>query len=79
MPEGIYLNYLRQNGTIRYSIDPKFNFSLTELFFEGWYETSVCLWPKNSKMRFNFLQLERTPPSRPSISLSSESGIDIAL
>ena len=43
MPEGIYLNYLRQNGTIRYSIDPKFNFSLIELFFEGWYETSVCL------------------------------------
>ena len=34
------------------------------------YESSVCLWLKNNRMRKNFLLLEGTPPPSPSISFS---------
>ena len=77
MPEGKNFDYLRQKGTITYTIDRTYNIPLIELYFDGCFESSVCLWPKNNKMRSNFLFLERTPPPSPSISsFSSESGID---
>ena len=48
----------------------------SELNFDGWFETSVRLWPGNKKARSIFLVLGRTPPISPDISfLSFEIGI----
>ena len=76
-PDGTNFNYLMSKGTVTYIIDRTYNIPLIELFqnFDGWFESSVCLWPKNNKARSNFLLLERTPPVSTSISFSSESGI----
>ena len=76
-PEGENFDYLRPKVTITYTIDRTYNIPLIELYFNGWFESCVRLWPKNNEMRPNFLLLERTPPPSPSISsFSSESGID---
>ena len=77
-PEGENFDYFRPKGTITYTVDRTYNnIPLIELYFEGWLESSVCLWQRNNKMRSNFLLLERTPPPPPSISsFSSDSGID---
>lgn len=47
-----------------------------EINFNGWCRASVHLWPKSTKMRSNFLNLQRTPqPSLTfSTSLSNDSG-----
>ena len=77
MPEGENFDCLRPKGTITYTIDRTYNIPLTELYFDGWFESSVRLWLKNNKMSSNFLLLERIPPLSPSISsFLSESGID---
>ena len=49
-----------------------------EVNFDGWYRASVCLWPKSTKTRSNFLNLQRTPlPSSTfSTSSSNDSGFD---
>ena len=74
-PEGENFDYLRQRGTITYKIDRTYNTPLIEIYFDGWFESSIRLWPKNNKMRSNFVLLERTPPPSPRISsFSSESG-----
>ena len=70
-PEGTNFDYLRPKGAITYTIDRTFNIHSIQRNFDGWFESSVCLWPKNNKARSNFLLLERIP----SISFSSESGI----
>ena len=75
-PPGENFDYLRPEGVINFTIDRKFNVSLIEIQFEGWFENSVRLWPKDSKARENFLLLERTPPPSLSISSPSDSGID---
>ena len=76
-PEGENFDYLRPKGTITYTIDKTYNIPLIELYFDGWFESGVHLWPKNNKMRSNFLLLERAPPPSPSISsFSSEIEID---
>ena len=76
-PEGENFEYLRLKGTITYSIDSTCNIHLTEIDFDGWFESNVHLWPKNNKMRSNFLLLERKPRPSPSIfSFSSDSGVD---
>ena len=49
---------------------------MTQIIFGGWFETSVCLWPKDNAARENFLMLERTPPISPKYSFFSDSGID---
>ena len=54
----------------------KANILLIEINSKGWFENSVCLWPKNDRMRENFILLERTPAPSPSISFLSDSGID---
>ena len=46
-----------------------------EINFDGWYKTSVQLWPKSTKM--NLLGLQRIPvPSPTFFTSSSDSGID---
>ena len=71
MPQGKNFDYLRPRRTIIYSIDSTYNIHLIEINFDGWFKSCVCLWPKNSKMRSNFLLLERAPPPSPSPSFSS--------
>ena len=46
--EGSSFDYLRPNGTITYSIDKTYNTPLIEFDFDGWFESSVLLWPKNN-------------------------------
>ena len=75
-PEGSSFDYSRPNGTITYLIDRTYNIPLIELDFGGWFERSICLWPKNNSARSNFLLLERTPSPSPNISyFPSESGV----
>ena len=68
MPEGENFDYLRPKGIITYTIDRTYDIPLIELYFDGWFESSVRLWPKNNKLRSNFLLLGRTPPPSPRIS-----------
>ena len=75
-PEGENLIIFNQKELLL--IDSTYNIPLIEINFDGRFESSVCLWPKNNKMGSNFLLLERTPPPSPSISsFSSESEIDM--
>ena len=76
IPAGKLFNYLRPEGTIIFSIDRKYNVPLIDIQFDGWYENSACLWTKHNRQRENFLVLERTPLSTPSISSLSDSGVD---
>ena len=75
-PPGEKFNYLRTEGVINFTIDRKYNVPLIEIQFEGWFENSVRLWPKDNKARENLLLLERTLPPTPSISSPSGIGID---
>lgn len=74
-PQGQNFAYLRPEGTITYPIDTTYNIPLIEIQFDGSFESSVCLWPKDNRARSNFLLLERTPPPSLSISFRSDSGI----
>ena len=49
---------------------------MIQIIFDGWFETSVCLWPKDDAAMENVLLLERTPPISPSESFFSDSGTD---
>ena len=78
MPKGKQFNYLRPNGTITYTVDRMCDFPEIEINFDGWYKASVQLWPKSTKTRSNFLNLQRTPLLSPSFfTSSSDSGFDI--
>ena len=74
-PPGAEFDYLRQNGTISFSVDRKYNIPAVEINFEGWCKNSVRLWPYHTEQRENLLQLQRTPLQTPSIS-SEDSGYD---
>lgn len=74
-PPGEQFDYLRRNGTIKFSIDKKYNIPIAEIKFNGWYENSVRLWLHHYKQREYFLLLERTPLQTPSLS-SDDSGYD---
>ena len=74
VPLGDVFNYLIPNSYNTYMIDTKYNVPLIEINFDGWFETSVRLWPKSKKARSKFILLERTPPRTPSV--SSFSSID---
>ena len=76
IPKGERYDYLRPEGTIVYSIDRTYNIPMIQIIFDGWFQTSVRLWPKDNAARENFLLLERTPPISPSDSFFSDSGID---
>ena len=78
-PDRKDFDYLRPKRTVTYSIDSTYNISLIEVNFHDWFESCVRFWPKNNKMRSNFLLLERTPQPSPSISSfssSDDAGID---
>ena len=77
MRKGREYNYLRPEGTIMYSIDRMYDAPETEIDFNGWYESTVRFWAKNSIMRWNFLRWKSTPvPSLSVSSLSYDSGFD---
>ena len=69
-------NYLRPEGTIRFSVDRKYNVPVVDIQFDGWFENSSRLWLKDTRQRDSFWLLERTPFQTPSVSSCSESGID---
>ena len=73
IPLGDDFNYLRPKGYINYMVDTKYNLPLIEINFDGWFETSVRLWPESKNARSKFILLERTPP--PSLSVFSISSI----
>ena len=66
-PVGKEFDYLRHEGFVTYTIDPKYNISLKEINFDGLLETSVQLGPESKAARSRFLLLERTPPPTTSI------------
>ena len=66
-PVGKEFDYLRHEGFVTYTIDPKHNISLKEINFDGLFETSVQLRPESKAARSRFLLLERTPPPTTSI------------
>ena len=75
-PKGKRFGYLRPNGTITYTIDRMYDVPEIEIHFDGWYKANVRLWPKSTKMRSNFLGLQRTTLPSPTFSTSSsDSGI----
>ena len=78
MPPGDDFNYLRPQGTITLSIDRKYNIPLVDIRFGGWYENSVCLWPRHTEQRDHSLLLQRTPLQTPRVSSlsSDDSGFD---
>lgn len=47
-------DYLRPNGTIKFSIDKKYNISIADIKFNGWYENSVRLWLHHNEQREHF-------------------------
>ena len=61
-------DYLRLQGTITFSLDRKYNTTIIDIRFDGWYENSVRLWPKHTEQIEHFLLLKRTPLQTPSIS-----------
>ena len=70
---------MRPQGTTTFSIDRKCNVPLTDIRFDGWYESSAHLWPKHSEQKEHFLLLERTALQTPSIISLSDSGVDTLL
>lgn len=52
------------------------NILLIEIHFDGSFENSICLWPKNNRMRKKFILLEERPAPSPSVSFFSDSGMD---
>ena len=57
-PPGDDFNYLKPQETITSSIDRKYNISLIDIRFDGWYRNSVLLWPKPTKQRTFFYCLK---------------------
>ena len=45
-PQGQNVAYLRPERTITYPIDTTYNIPLMEIQFDGSFESSVRLWPK---------------------------------
>ena len=73
IPKGKEFDYLRPEGIITYSIDTNYDIPRIEIDFNGWYVSSVRLWPESKKVRSHFLMLRRISPVSPQISFSSES------
>ena len=59
-PKGKQFDFLRPEGTIPYTVDKMYGVPEIGIYFNGWYKASVRLWPKSSKTRSNFLNLQRT-------------------
>ena len=66
--KGSEYNYLRPEGIIIYSLDRMYDVPDKEIDFNGWYKRTARLWPKNSKMRSNFLRWKRMLVPSPTVS-----------
>ena len=53
--KGKQFDHLRPEGVITYTVDRMYDVPEVKINFDGWYEASVLLWPKSSKVRLNFL------------------------
>ena len=60
--------YLRPSGKLVYKVDDIYNLLRVDIYFDGWYPNSVCLWPKDNSARQHILMIERTPPTCPQLS-----------
>ena len=76
IPSGDDFDYLRPNGTITFSIDRRCNVPVLDLRFDGWYESSVRLWPKHIEQSECVLLLVRTPLQTLGKCSSDDCGID---
>ena len=56
-PVGKEFDYLRHEGFVTYTIDPKYNIPLKEINFDWLFETSVQLGPESKAARSKFLLL----------------------
>ena len=61
IPQLDQFDYLRLHGTITVSLDRKYNITIVDIKFDGWFENSVRLWPKHCEQKEQFLLPERTP------------------
>ena len=55
MLKGKQFDHLRPGRVITYTVDRMYDVPEVKINFDGWYEASVRLWPKSSKVRLNFL------------------------
>ena len=75
--QGSRFSYLRSQGTTTVGIDNKWNIPVVGVNFEGWYEPTIHLWPKDNAQTENLLQLKRAPLPPPDVSSLESSGYDI--
>ena len=69
-------DYLRPDGSIIVSIDRRYNVSMFELRFDGWYENSVRLWPKYIEQNGCVLSFENPLAIESSSNVSDNYGYD---
>ena len=67
-PSGAEYDFLRPRGSITIDMDDKWNTPVILINFDGWCQNAVHLWSQNNTQGENFLILERTPLSTPSVS-----------
>ena len=77
IPQSSEFSYLRPQGTTTVGIDNRWNIAVVEVNFEGWYEPTIYLWPKDNAQTENLLKLERTPLPSPDVSSLESSGYGI--
>ena len=69
-PKVKQFDYLRPKGTITYTVIRMYDVLEVEINFNNWHKAIVHLWPKSTKMRCSFLNLQRTPQPSPIYSAS---------
>lgn len=58
IPQLDQFDYLRLHGTITVSLDRKYNITIVDIKFDGWFENSVRLWPNIVNRKSNFCCLK---------------------
>ena len=61
-------NVLDPSGTFVNKIDSVYYVPRIDICLEGLYLNSVCLWPKDNRVKEPFLMFERTPQTSPPLS-----------
>ena len=51
IPSGDDYEHLRLSGTTTLSVDRNYNLPVFNLKFDGWFENSVHLWPRNAGLK----------------------------
>ena len=67
---------LRPDGSIIVSIDRRYNVSMFKSRFDGWYESSVHLWPKYIEQNGCVLSFDNPLAIESSSNVSDDSGCD---